>query len=309
MYYILVSSAIGVAASNPIYGIVVLMFMTEAEKLLKKIFGFDKAHGGTVGGMANAFAAGALVSSMKNLSKMGKGGNTKGGTVGQGNAARDELPKPEKDTEVEENFSDSPTGRDTQEEEEDNEPEDQGDSQDQGVDPANNIQNQGDPANQGNPPNQAVVPANQGNPPNQSGDPANQGNSQNQVDPANQGDPSAQIDPASQGDSENQDRSNRFAQGAKAVGKKLWKPIWDSERSRKYNTKRWIRRAGRLGRRVAGATVGVATAAVQAGISITDGKYSFMEGIASYAAGSAGGRRMVDKVDWRNIFTRISFWR
>lgn len=72
MYYILVGSAVSIALDNPIYGVVILMFMTEAEKLLKTIFGFDKARGGTVGGMAGAFTAGALASSVKDIARMAK---------------------------------------------------------------------------------------------------------------------------------------------------------------------------------------------------------------------------------------------
>jgi hypothetical protein len=84
LYYVLLGSAIGIAASNPIYGIVVLAFMTEAERLLKKIFGFDKAGGGTVGGMANAFAAGALASNIKNIARLAGGSGGKGGKDGGG---------------------------------------------------------------------------------------------------------------------------------------------------------------------------------------------------------------------------------
>ena len=67
LYYVLVTTSLSLAAQNPVYGIAALMFMTHAEKLLKRIFGFDKARGGTVGGLSNAFATGAIVSSLTNL--------------------------------------------------------------------------------------------------------------------------------------------------------------------------------------------------------------------------------------------------
>lgn len=41
----------GIAVKNPLYAIAVLTFLTEAERLLKKIFGFDKAREGMVGGL------------------------------------------------------------------------------------------------------------------------------------------------------------------------------------------------------------------------------------------------------------------
>lgn len=64
LYYILVSSSLTLAAKNPIYGIVALLFISQAEKLLKRIFGFNKAKAGTVGGIAGAFMTGAITSSL-----------------------------------------------------------------------------------------------------------------------------------------------------------------------------------------------------------------------------------------------------
>lgn len=66
LYYILVSSSLSLAVNNPIYGIVALMFISQAEKLLKRIFGFDKARAGTVGGLTGAFATGAITTSLIN---------------------------------------------------------------------------------------------------------------------------------------------------------------------------------------------------------------------------------------------------
>lgn len=89
LYYILVSSALTLAASNPIYGIIAIAFISNAEKLLKSIFGFDKAREGTVEGIAGAYATGSLVSSMtsflKNPFHIGNSHNEK-----DNNDARDE---------------------------------------------------------------------------------------------------------------------------------------------------------------------------------------------------------------------------
>ena len=41
LYYIMVFSSIQIAVDNPFYAIAVLAFMTEAERLIRKIFGFD----------------------------------------------------------------------------------------------------------------------------------------------------------------------------------------------------------------------------------------------------------------------------
>lgn len=52
LYIVLLSSATELVAINPLYAIVCLGFIATAEKLFKKMFGFDKASGGTVGSMA-----------------------------------------------------------------------------------------------------------------------------------------------------------------------------------------------------------------------------------------------------------------
>ena len=82
LYYILVSTSLTLAARNPIYGIVVLAFMSQAERLLKRIFGFEKANQGAVGGIAGAFATGAVTSALMNnvrnpFNLLGGGKNSK----------------------------------------------------------------------------------------------------------------------------------------------------------------------------------------------------------------------------------------
>ena len=71
LYYVLVGSAVRISGTNPLYAIAVLAFMPEGERLLKKIFGFDKAGGGTVKGMQDAIAGAAIASSLKGM--LGKG--------------------------------------------------------------------------------------------------------------------------------------------------------------------------------------------------------------------------------------------
>jgi len=73
--------------------------------------------------------------------------------------------------------------------------------------------------------------------------------------------------------------------GFKAVGKKAFKPVWDFDHTAGYNGKRLGKNALRA---IGGAALGTAAAAVQAGISITDGKYSPLEGVAAITAGYAG---------------------
>ena len=80
---------------------------------------------------------------------------------------------------------------------------------------------------------------------------------------------------------------------AKNVGKKAVRPIWDFDRTGKYNGKRLIRN---VAKGVVGASLGITAAAVQAGISLADGKYHPGEGLASFAAGFGVGGRGFDGV-------------
>lgn len=64
LYSVLLGSALNIANDNPIYAIVALAFISQAEKFLRKIFDFDKANGGTVDSMG--FAGGALAMGLMN---------------------------------------------------------------------------------------------------------------------------------------------------------------------------------------------------------------------------------------------------
>lgn len=84
LYTILLGSSLSIMVSNnnPIYAIVALAFISQAEKFLKKLFDFDKANGGTVDSMG--FAGGALAMGL--MSKysgkvFGKAGGKPGGNV------------------------------------------------------------------------------------------------------------------------------------------------------------------------------------------------------------------------------------
>lgn len=67
LYAIFIGSAFDLAAKNPIYALVALGFIFSAEKILRKMFGFEKS--GTIDTLG-AFAGGALVSGM--IGKLGK---------------------------------------------------------------------------------------------------------------------------------------------------------------------------------------------------------------------------------------------
>ncbi len=71
LYIVLLGSATELVAVNPLYAVVCLGFLTAGEKLFKKMFGFDKASGGTLGTLAGA--AGLTSIANKAISSMSKG--------------------------------------------------------------------------------------------------------------------------------------------------------------------------------------------------------------------------------------------
>ena len=64
LYNILIGGAVQLAVNNPVYAIIALFFLSEAEKLMKKIFEFGRASGGTVGGLAKTVGSLAVMSSI-----------------------------------------------------------------------------------------------------------------------------------------------------------------------------------------------------------------------------------------------------
>lgn len=328
LYYILVGSSVNIAASNPLYGIVVLMFMTEAEKLLKKIFGFDKAGGGTVGGMAGAFAAGAIASNIKNIARMAKlpGGN--GGKSGSDGKVEDYLkdPKPT-DTDDNENLwlngnsgGNNNVGGNNNEDDDNREIDEdaimdnttlaEGDWDHDGSSDKNFRKPGESEEDESQVPVQPIssdededddeidedaILANttladdveeQQTPPLPPPPPSSpKGQNDNNTKLNNDGTSASASDDSSQ-EQTSDDKWKRRMNGWKNVGKTLIKPAWDLDKPLKYRMKKVGKAALRGG---VGAALGIGAAAVQAGISITDGKYNPMEGVATFSAGYAGG--------------------
>lgn len=111
LYTMLVGSAIDFAHENMIYAIVAIGFIFQAEKILRKFFGFDKAstldtNGSTVGGML----AMAGINQLKRIGNMGKKKDGKNGgnsgnentsprlrTADRGKSARERLDRAQQD--------------------------------------------------------------------------------------------------------------------------------------------------------------------------------------------------------------------
>lgn len=80
LYYILVTSAFELAGKNVIYSIVAIGFMIPAEKLLRSLFGFEKASTAPAMGTAGAMMASTALNHLLNRGKKGQGNN--GGSNG-----------------------------------------------------------------------------------------------------------------------------------------------------------------------------------------------------------------------------------
>ena len=81
LYIVLLGSATELAVYNPLYAIVCLGFIIAGEKLLKQMFGFNKAPGGTLGSLAGA--AGVSTLAARGVGMFAKGGKDKGGGNGR----------------------------------------------------------------------------------------------------------------------------------------------------------------------------------------------------------------------------------
>lgn len=82
IYFVLVSSAIGLVADYPLYAIIVISFISKAEDLIKKMFGFNQAE--TLGTLGDAAAGGLIMSTIKSLKPPAKG-KEEGEGEGEGN--------------------------------------------------------------------------------------------------------------------------------------------------------------------------------------------------------------------------------
>ena len=288
LYHILISSAIELAANNIIYAIVALGFMNEAERLLKKIFGFDKANGGTVGGMS-AITAATVASSFKNLGRLGKGkGGNRQDSSSDGKIG-DFKPKTVDGTKGLMAESNSPNSGATSggDNESSNEPPSPGTG-------SSDRDQENDNTDGGTRDNSANLTG-QGNDTDTDteGTANNAGTNENDGTDAGNNSQGENIEPVQDlARGKETGRLEKMWNGAKSLGKSTIRPIYDVDKTGSYNRKRFVRN---VARGALGAGMGVAAAAVQAGISITDGKYNPMEAVGAFSAGYAGAGAVVNK--------------
>ena len=271
LYYVLVGSSIQLATTNILYGIVALKFISDAEKIFKKIFGFDKAREGMAGGLGSAFAATTVAKNLKDLARIGKGGGS--GKSGNSSPSSGNIPTftPLKDSDSDIALPGAtPPSQNPQ-------PELNG-----GGGAA--ILSIGGPGNGG---------AGNGTPENGSGgNGAGGGNGAQTRNPVISPGQGNQLTDRLKGlGSSALGVAKPILGGAGAVGSSALKKITGIDLNKSLGSN--IRMVGgKLARGAVGVGMGATAAAVQAGISITDGKYSPWEGIAAFSGGFAGGTKL-----------------
>lgn len=330
LYTVLVTSSISLAANNPIYAIAALLFMTQAEKFLKKIFGFDKASNGMVGGMSS-FATGAIASSIVSNAKKGGILGKERGPQSVDELAKKRMPTTRKDTDIDglpvpdslgdganpnlnpplqgnqENLEDElereraeEVQRMMREQQAREQQEQQRMAQEQR---AREMEEQ-----------QAALPGEvQGinggqqqdfnttadgqsdtqpgtNTPPLNGD-ASDGNTSDSGSTNNVTNGSQSLQSMNLANSlENRKVTPDKKAGRKKILKHVAKPIWDTDKSTTDNLKRW-------GKRYVKAGMGLTTLAAYTGATLTDGKITAAEEVAAFAAGVKGGGIAFDNAD------------
>lgn len=263
LYYVLVGSAIQLAVTNVLYGIVALKFISDAEKIFKKIFGFDKAREGMAGGLSSAFAATTVAKNLKDLTRIGKGGGN--GKAGNASPSSGNIPTfaPLKDSDSDIALPGGATG--------------------------------GTGAGGG-----AIGSSGAGG-----GAIGSSGAGGGTIGSSRAGGSVTGSSGARGGATGSSGTGGNTASassrlgafgagvwgGTKNLGSSALKKITgiDTKKSLGSNIKMV---GGKLARGAVGVGMGATAAAVQAGISITDGKYSPWEGIAAFSGGFAAGNKL-----------------
>lgn len=265
LYYSLVGASIKIAAVNPLYAIAVLTFMAEGEKLLKKILGFDKAQGlGTVKGMQDAVIGATLGAGVAGLL-----------TKAKGSVKQVEAPEPGAINKDYQNAGlDMGSSGDIPNQNNDN-------NSDESQDLSHNSNNINNNNSEQNNMAQRRVPR----PPRRTTPPVLEGIAtmpEKETTPIHE--LAKKVKKSDIGKAIVTAGKNKVARGGKAVLRRIAKPVWDTQKTTEWNKKRLTRK---LARGAVGTAVGITAAAVQAGISLTDGKYNPLEGVTAFGAGFA----------------------
>lgn len=292
LYNLLIGTAVQISVKNPIYAIIVLFFMANAEKMFKKIFGFGRAGKGMENGLEKTIGAAAMTSAVMNGAK------------------RMFAPPPApKIKETSKNGSDDKNNLNT-----DTDDDDQWDDYDdeEEVAPESLLLDKGILKTRENLADEEFKKEREQtksfeeafNKLKQDGLIEGKGHNSpyNRVTEgrfkilraaikANEDPFEKNNIPLQYKDRGTLDRFRRGTiSGVKALGKKAIKPVWNFDKTAGENVQELL--TDKVLKGAVQATVGVTTAAVQAGVSLTDGKYTAKEAMGSLAGGIALGGKV-----------------
>ena len=337
LYNLLIGTAVQISVKNPIYAIIALFFMANAEKMFKKIFGFGRAGKGMENGLEKTIGAAAMTSAVMNgakrmfapppapkIKETSKNGSDDRNNLNTDTDDDDQWDDYDDEEEVapesllldkgilktRENLADEEFKKEREQtksfEEAFNKLKQDGLIEGKGHNSPYNRVTEGrfkilraaikaneDPFEKNNIPLQYNDEYSHLNS-NQLLDNMNNTDENNtETNPENE---EKQPDEKQTKKNEYKDRGtlDRFRRGTisgvKALGKKAIKPVWNFDKTAGENVQELL--TDKVLKGAVQATVGVTTAAVQAGVSLTDGKYTAKEAIGSLAGGIALGGKV-----------------
>lgn len=306
LYNLLIGTAVQISVKNPIYAIIALFFMANAEKMFKKIFGFGRAEKGMENGLEKTIGAAAMTSAVMNgakrmfapspapkIKETSKNGSDDKNNLNTDTDDDDQWDDYDDEAEVapesllldkgilktRENLADEEFKKEREQtksfEEAFNKLKQDGLIEGKGHNSPYNRVTEGRFKIL-----RAAIKANE--------DPFEKNNI-----PLQYNDEYSHLNSKK---NEYKDRGtlDRFRRGTisgvKALGKKAIKPVWNFDKTAGENVQELL--TDKVLKGAVQATVGVTTAAVQAGVSLTDGKYTAKEAIGSLAGGIALGGKV-----------------
>lgn len=303
LYNLLIGTAVQISVKNPIYAIIALFFMANAEKMFKKIFGFGRAGKGMENGLEKTIGAAAMTSAVMNgakrmfapppapkIKETSKNGSDDKNNLNTDTDDDDQWDDYDDEEEVapesllldkgilktRENLADEEFKKEREQtksfEEAFNKLKQDGLIEGKGHNSPYNGVTEGRFKIL-----RAAIKANE--------DPFEKNNI-----PLQYNDEYSHLNSNQLLDKMRWHLERGTISGVKALGKKAIKPVWNFDKTAGENVQELL--TDKVLKGAVQATVGVTTAAVQAGVSLTDGKYTAKEAIGSLAGGIALGGKV-----------------
>lgn len=339
LYNLLIGTAVQISVKNPIYAIIALFFMANAEKMFKKIFGFGRAGKGMENGLEKTIGAAAMTSAVMNgakrmfapppapkIKETSKNGSDDKNNLNTDTDDDDQWDDYDDEEEVapesllldkgilktRENLADEEFKKEREQtksfEEAFNKLKQDGLIEGKGHNSPYNRVTEGRFKIL-----RAAIKANnkeemrkyeeemelrnkaKGQVPQQIVTNQNTNENMNNTDENNtETNPENEEKQTKKNEYKDRGTLDRFRRGTisgvKALGKKAIKPVWNFDKTAGENVQELL--TDKVLKGAVQATVGVTTAAVQAGVSLTDGKYTAKEAIGSLAGGIALGGKV-----------------